>query len=60
MATAVSPELTGPGELAAFDRLSADIENLRLMLDWYHDQGQADIVADVDLGTRRVLALAWP
>ena len=40
-------ELTGPGDLAAIDRLSADIENLRLMLDWYHDHGQADIVADV-------------
>ena len=31
------------------ERLSADIENLRLMLDWYHDHGQADIVADVIL-----------
>ena len=47
VAAAVSPELTGPGDLAAFDRLSADIENLRLMLDWYQDHDQADVVADV-------------
>ena len=45
--TAVSPRLTGPGELDAFDRLSAEIENLRLMLDWYHDRHRADEVADV-------------
>jgi hypothetical protein len=44
---AVSPELRRPGELGAFDRLSADVENLRLMLDWYQDQPRADIVADV-------------
>ena len=52
--------LTGPGDLAAMERLSADIENLRSMLDWYHDHGQADVVADViwDLGS--VLVLAWP
>ena len=47
LAAALAPELTGPGDLAAFDRLSADIENLRLMLDWYHDHDQADVVADV-------------
>ena len=46
VAAAVSLELTGPGELAAFDRLSADIENLRLMLDWYQDHDQVDVVAD--------------
>ena len=45
-AAAVSPELTGPGELAAFDWISADIENLRLMLDWYQDHDQVDVVAD--------------
>jgi predicted ATPase len=52
LAAAISPKLTGPGDLAAFDRLSADIENLRLMLDWYHDHDQAAVVADViwDLG----------
>ena len=43
---AISPELTGPGDLAAVDRLSANIENLRLMLDWYRDHGRSS-VADV-------------
>jgi predicted ATPase/class 3 adenylate cyclase len=47
LALAIAPETTGPGDLAAFDRLSADIENLRLMLDWYHDHGRVDVVADV-------------
>jgi tetratricopeptide (TPR) repeat protein len=47
LAAALAPELTGPSDVAATERLSADIENLRLMLDWYHDRGQADIVADV-------------
>ena len=52
MAAAISPELEGPGDLVAFDRIAADIENLRLMLDWYHDDQQAAVVADViwDLG----------
>ena len=60
LAAAIAPELTGPGDVAAMDRLSADIENLRLMLDWYHDRGQADIVADVigDLGL--FWCRAWP
>jgi predicted ATPase len=47
LAAALAPELTGPGDVAAMERLSADIENLRLMVDWYHDRGQADVVADV-------------
>jgi len=47
VAAAVAPALGGPGELAAFDGLSADIENLRLMLDWYHDRRRIDAVADV-------------
>ena len=60
VAAAIAPELTGPGDLAAFDRLSADIENLRLMLDWYHDHGQRRCRRRRDLGARRVLVLAGP
>ncbi len=47
LATAIAPELTGPGELAAIERLSVDIENLRLALEWNHHQGQAATVVDV-------------
>ncbi len=47
VALAVSPELTGPGDLAACAQLASDIENLRLMLDWYHDLVQAAMVFDV-------------
>ena len=47
VAAAIAPELKGPGELDALNRLSADIENLRLMLDWYHDHARVDVVADV-------------
>ncbi len=47
VAAAIAPELKGPGELDALDRLSADIENLRLMLDWYPDHDRVDVVADV-------------
>ena len=52
VAATISPDLTGPRDLAGFDRLSADIENLRLMLDWYQDHDEAAVVADViwDLG----------
>jgi predicted ATPase/class 3 adenylate cyclase len=52
LTAAIGPELTRAGDLAAFDRFSADIENLRLMLDWYQDHGQVAVVADViwDLG----------
>jgi tetratricopeptide (TPR) repeat protein len=46
VAAAQSPETRGPGDLAASDRLSADIENLRLMLDWYRDGHRVDVVAD--------------
>jgi predicted ATPase/class 3 adenylate cyclase len=47
VAAAISPELAGSGDLAAADRLSSDIENLRLMLGWYYDHGHVDVVADV-------------
>jgi predicted ATPase/class 3 adenylate cyclase len=44
---AQGPELTGRDDLAAVGRVQADFDNLRLMLDWYHEQDQADVVADV-------------
>jgi predicted ATPase/class 3 adenylate cyclase len=47
VAADVSPELSGPGDLAAFARVSAELENLRAMLDWYHDSQRDDVVADV-------------
>jgi predicted ATPase/class 3 adenylate cyclase len=47
VAAEIWPNLAGPGELAAYERLSANIENLRLMLDWYRDDQQAVVVADV-------------
>lgn len=47
MAGTISPELTGPHDLVSFDRLSADLENVRLMLDWYQDHGQVEVAADV-------------
>jgi hypothetical protein len=47
LALGIAPALTGPTDVAAIERLSADIENVRLMLDWYHDHGEADVVADV-------------
>lgn len=37
----------GTGNFAAFDRIAADLENLRLMLDWYHDARQPAVVVDV-------------
>jgi hypothetical protein len=43
----ISPGLLGPGDLAAFERLSADIENLRSMLDWYRDDEQVAVACDV-------------
>ena len=47
MAGMISPELTGPHDLVSFDRLSADLDNMRLMLDWYQDHDQVEIAADV-------------
>ena len=47
LAITVAPELTGADDLAAMARLADDIENLRLMLDWYRDHGQGDVVAHV-------------
>jgi predicted ATPase/class 3 adenylate cyclase len=46
-AVAVGPELTGRDDLAASGRVEADFDNVRLMLDWYQDQDQPDVVADV-------------
>jgi predicted ATPase/class 3 adenylate cyclase len=47
VADEISANLWGPGDLATIERLSADIENLRLMLDWYRDDRQPAVVADV-------------
>jgi hypothetical protein len=47
LAAEISPLLSGSGDLAAIERIAADIENLRLMLDWYRDDHQAAVVTDV-------------
>ena len=36
----------GRAELEALDRVSAEIDNLRVMLDWYHDDRQPALVVD--------------
>jgi predicted ATPase/class 3 adenylate cyclase len=47
MARLIYPDLTGPHDLVCFDRLSADLENLRLMLNWYQEHDQVEVAADV-------------
>jgi predicted ATPase len=47
VALATSPNPWAARDRAGFERLSADIENLRLMLDWYRDDQQPTVVADV-------------
>ena len=37
----------GPLELATFDRIVADLENLRLMLDWYEGARQPSVAVEV-------------
>ncbi len=46
-ATALAPQLTGPGDLDAIDRLEGALEHLRLMLDAYRDAGRGDVVVDL-------------
>jgi predicted ATPase/class 3 adenylate cyclase len=42
-----APALRGASDVATMERLSANLENLRLMLDWYQADGQLDVVADL-------------
>jgi predicted ATPase/class 3 adenylate cyclase len=42
---AVAPQRSG--DVVAFDRITTDLENVRLMLDWYHDEQQPTTVVDV-------------
>ena len=47
VAAAIGPELSGSHDLVNFDRLSTDLDNLRLMLEWYRDHNQVEVVVDV-------------
>ena len=46
VSAALSREIVGSGDLEAFRRFASDIENLGLMLDWFHDHERPDLVAD--------------
>jgi tetratricopeptide (TPR) repeat protein len=52
LAECAEPELVGPDQFAWFDRLEAELDNIRSAMDW-------SLIADVENGLRLASALRW-